>query len=71
MNNKIKNIIFDLGGVILDLDENATFNELAKIGIDVKQTIHSTELQQILSKFDIGVYTAATFRKKMKEFFLA
>ena len=69
MNNKIKNIIFDLGGVILDLDENATFNELAKIGIDVRQTIHSTELQQILSKFDIGVYTAATFRKKMKEFF--
>lgn len=69
MNNKIKNIIFDLGGVILDLDENATFNELAKMGIDVRQAMYSIELQQILSKFNTGIYTAATFRKKMKDFF--
>ncbi len=69
MNGKIKNIIFDLGGVILDIDENATFNELVKLGIDVRQAMHSDELQQILSKFDTGVYTAPTFRKKMKAFF--
>lgn len=69
MSNKIKNIIFDLGGVILDLDENATFNELVKLGIDIKPALHSTEFQQILSKFDTGIYTAATFRKKLKAFF--
>ena len=69
MNNKIKNIIFDLGGVILDIDENVVFNELAKLGVDIKQALHSEELQQILSKFDTGIYTAPTFRKKMKAFF--
>ena len=69
MSSKIKNIIFDLGGVILDIDENIVFNELAKLGIDIKQAFHSPELQQILSNFDTGIYTAPTFRKKMKAFF--
>lgn len=69
MRPKIKNIIFDLGGVILDIDENATFNELDKIGIDFKQFMQSHELQLLLSKFNAGIYTASTFRKKLKAFF--
>ena len=66
MSAKIKNIIFDLGGVILDIDENIIYQELEKIGINISELAHSKEFMDIFSKFDIGVYTAPTFRKKIK-----
>ena len=67
MNTKIKNIIFDLGGVVLDIDENAVYKELEKLGVNVSELAHSKEFIETISKFDTGVYTAPTFRKKMKE----
>lgn len=66
MSTKIKNIIFDLGGVILDIDENIVYKELEKMGVDVAQLAHSKEFKEVMSKFDTGVYTAPTFRRKMK-----
>ena len=66
MSAKIKNIIFDLGGVILDIDENIVYQELEKLGIPVSQLTHSKEFVDIMSKFDRGIYTAPTFRKKLK-----
>ena len=66
MSAKIKNIIFDLGGVILDIDENLVYKELEKMGINISELAHSKEFMDIFSKFDIGVYTAPTFRKKIK-----
>ena len=68
MTTRIKNIIFDLGGVILDIDENVVYRELEKMGIDIHELSHSKEFTDILSKFDIGVYTAPTFRKKVKTY---
>ena len=68
MNARIKNIIFDLGGVVLDIDESVVFRELGKMGIDVSQLAHSKEFMELLDRFDIGVYTAPTFRKKVKAF---
>ena len=66
MSAKIKNIIFDLGGVILDIDENIVYKELEKLGISVSELSHSKEFMELLSKFDTGIYTAPTFRKRMK-----
>lgn len=66
MSAKIKNIIFDLGGVVLDIDENIVYKELEKLGINVSDLPHSKEFMEIMSKFDTGIYTASTFRKKMK-----
>ena len=66
MSAKIKNIIFDLGGVILDLDESITYKELGKMGINTSELAHSKEFIEIMSKFDTGIYTAPTFRKRMK-----
>lgn len=66
MSTKIKNIIFDLGGVILDIDETILYRELEKMDIPIKQLISSKEVSEILSKFDTGIYTAPTFRKKLK-----
>ena len=66
MSAKIKNIIFDLGGVILDIDENIVYKELEKLGISVSELAHSKEFIELISKFDTGIYTAPTFRKKAK-----
>lgn len=66
MSAKIKNIIFDLGGVVLDIDENIVYKELEKLGINVSELPHSKDFTEIMSKFDTGIYTAPTFRKKMK-----
>ncbi len=66
MNAKIKNIIFDLGGVVLDIDEGIIVKELEKMDISVKELFHSEEFNDVMSKFDTGIYTAPTFRKRMK-----
>ena len=66
MSAKIKNIIFDLGGVILDIDETIVYKELEKMGISTSELAHSKEFIDIMSKFDTGIYTAPTFRKKTK-----
>ena len=66
MSTKIKNIIFDLGGVILDIDENIVYKELEKMGVNIAELAHSKDFIDIMSKFDTGIYTAPTFRKKMK-----
>ena len=66
MSAKIKNIIFDLGGVVLDIDESIVYKELEKMGISTSELARSKEFIDIMSKFDTGIYTAPTFRKKMK-----
>ena len=66
MNAKIKNIIFDLGGVVLDIDETTVYRELEKMGVDIHKLPHSKEFIDIMSKFDTGIITAPTFRKRMK-----
>jgi len=66
MSAKIKNIIFDLGGVVLDIDETIVYKELEKMGISTSELAQSKEFIDIMSKFDTGIYTAPTFRKKTK-----
>ena len=66
MSTKIKNIIFDLGGVVLDIDESIVYKELEKMGISTTELAHSKEFIDLMSKFDTGIYTAPTFRKKTK-----
>ena len=66
MSAKIKNIIFDLGGVVLDIDESIVYKELEKMGISTSELAQSKEFMDIMSKFDTGIYTAPTFRKKTK-----
>ena len=66
MTPKIKNIIFDLGGVILDIDESIICKEIEKLGINSAELIRSKDFNDIMSRFDTGIYTASTFRKRMK-----
>jgi len=68
MSAKIKNIIFDLGGVILDIDETIVYKEIEKLGISNSELAQSKEFIELMSKFDTGIYTAPTFRKKAKAY---
>ena len=65
---KIKHIIFDLGGVILDIDEKMAVHELQKRGVDVS-LVSGEAFQSIDSRFERGILTAASFRRKVKELF--
>ncbi|MCQ2301965.1 MAG: HAD family phosphatase [Bacteroidales bacterium] len=66
MTAKIKNIIFDLGGVILGIDEQLTINELMKTGFSDIELLNSPEVINLINNFDSGIYVAKTFRKKLK-----
>ena len=55
INSDIKNIIFDLGGVILNIDYNLTIKEFKKLGINNFENIFSQFKQSNFSdKFEIN-----------------
>ena len=66
MSAEIKNIIFDLGGVILDIDETITLNELNKKGVDGPKLLDSKEFRELDERFERGIVSARTFRKQAK-----
>ena len=60
--NKIKNIIFDLGGVILNLDYAKTVDEFKKIGLLNFQDLYSQKMQNIIfDDFEKGEVSSAEF----------
>jgi putative hydrolase of the HAD superfamily len=67
--SEIETIIFDFGGVIIDIDPQLTMNEFGKLGAEEQKgeqldyLIHS-----IIRKFERGIFTPEVFRNKMREF---
>ena len=60
--NTIKNIIFDLGGVILDINYQATIDAFVEIGIKDFSNLYSQKDQrQIFDDFEIGKITSNQF----------
>lgn len=66
MADKIKHIIFDLGGVILDIDEKMAIHELQKRNVDLS-LVEGEAFRSIDSRFERGILTAASFRRQVKE----
>lgn len=63
----IKNIIFDLGGVILNIDYNKTANAFRQIGLKNFDDIYSQAKQnQVFDKLETGELTSNEFRKYIK-----
>ncbi len=63
----IKNIIFDLGGVILNIDYNKTANAFRQIGLKNFDDIYSQAKQnQVFDKLETGEFTSNEFRKYIK-----
>ena len=61
----IKNIIFDLGGVIIDIDQNQIVNHLKKNGFTDLELLESPEVKRTLSQFERGILSADSFRKTL------
>ena len=68
MDKKIKNIVFDLGGVLVDLDFKAAINGLQKAGFaNVKEQLQAFDHEGIFQKFELGQMTADEFRTAIRE----
>ena len=65
---KIKNIIFDLGGVIINLDVPKTFKSFARLGgISERQIMGMVESSPFFDDYEKGLISSVTFRKCIPE----
>lgn len=68
MDKNIKNIVFDLGGVLVDLDFKSTINGLQKAGFtNVKEQLQAFDQDGIFKKFELGEISAGEFRTSIRE----
>ena len=68
MDKNIKNIVFDLGGVLVDLDFKAAINGLQQAGFaNVKEQLQTLHQGGIFQKFELGEMTADEFRTAIRE----
>ena len=64
-----KNIIFDLGGVILNIDYELTFKAFKNLGLKNFDTLFSKARQkELFDNFETGKYSADDFRNEIKKF---
>lgn len=67
--SSISSIIFDFGGVILDIDPVQTLNALKRLGVEDTDLFRSTTFQQeVMEKFERGIITPEVFRDKVRDF---
>ncbi|MDX2443168.1 MAG: HAD family phosphatase [Bacteroidales bacterium] len=59
----IQNIIFDLGGVFLDLDVNKTIQAFVSLGFTEKMLNHDQNNKKVFWQFEVGKITPEEFRK--------
>jgi len=66
---EIENIIFDFGGVILDIDPKRTVQAFQKLGYEDVDKIKSREFyEKIILKFEMGLVTPDEFRSHIREY---
>lgn len=66
---EIKNIIFDFGGVVLDIDPQLTVNAFVKLGFKSFDKLMSPSFtDEIIGKFERGILTPELFREKLKAY---
>ncbi len=64
---EIKNIIFDLGGVILDIEPQKAVDEFSRIGVkNLGETYHALEQHQVFEKFETGAITRKEFFDQLR-----
>lgn len=66
---EIENIIFDFGGVIIDIDPELTINAFKKLGYTEIEKLKSQEFyQSVILKFEKGIVSPEVFRDKLRAF---
>jgi FMN phosphatase YigB (HAD superfamily) len=64
---KIKNIIFDLGGVIININYHLTIQKFKNLGIENIENAYSQLRQEnLFDQFEIGAITPAEFREGIR-----
>ena len=67
--NSIRNIIFDLGGVILDIDYDRTKDAFEKLGFKDFETIYTKAKQELIfDLFETGMIRAKDFRDVIRNY---
>lgn len=65
----IKNIIFDLGGVILNIDYNLTIRAFTDLGVKNFEKLYSQAQQdKLFDQFETGKISPAMFRFRLKKY---
>ena len=68
MDKQIKNIVFDLGGVLVDLDFKAAINGRQQAGFaNVKEQLMAFDQGGIFQKFELGEISTEEFRTAIRE----
>lgn len=63
----ISDIIFDLGGVVLDIDYKQTLRAFAQLGVQNLEEIYTlTAQREVVSQFERGQIDAHTFMKELQ-----
>ncbi len=69
---QFKNLIFDIGDVIIDIDYLVTIGEFQKLSaVDFSQIVSYNKQNKIFDLFEIGKITAQQFRDELKQFLKA
>jgi HAD superfamily hydrolase (TIGR01549 family) len=67
--NSVRNIILDLGGVVLDINYNLTRDAFVELGFQNFETIYSQLKQELIfDLFETGRITAADFRDVIRNY---
>jgi glucose-1-phosphatase len=69
--NQYKNIIFDLGGVVLNLDYNQTVIEFRKYIRELDESVFLGKEQQIsfFTDYEVGRLSTSDFRAKFRDYY--
>lgn len=68
INPDIQNIIFDLGGVLLNIDYSATLKAFKELGLDKFDEVYSQSAQkELFDDFETGKISAQEFRNRIKQ----
>ena len=66
--NETKNLIFDLGGVLMNIDFKRTFDAFEIIGFrGAELAFQDPEINRLCTDFEAGVYCSIEMRRKFRE----
>lgn len=66
MNPQIRNIIFDWGGVLIDLDTEGCIRAFEQLGADVKKLLTGTNELGVFSAYESGALDTAGFHQEIR-----
>lgn len=66
MNPQIRNIIFDWGGVLIDLDTEGCIEAFRRLGADVKALLTGTNELGVFSAYESGALDTAGFHQEIR-----